>query len=1147
MLTSADVRRKARLAVILRAARKSNPAPGRQVVTEAGAKKYHPLQVGDTIPPGWRALTEGQRAAVDALSPEGVQRYRAARVEGRTHAEALKFAGGSSARKAPAKKAAAPQRVFGSDAAIAVGKFKPGGPDGYRAKSAPDAPLRATRAEAEADERAYWAARDAAEARPAKAASAKKAATPAASRSALNAGEALDLERVIANGGTLNERDMSVFTRERLDALAARGLVTVEGPEGVRVYSATPQARRMSTTRREVEPPVSATQPWKYTSMGGEGRTPPGQQHPIAGLMTPANSARFLRFVADREESRPGGDAGFVRDLRQLADRVEKGGTFRPVDAQRALLRLSAQHEGGDSRRGILLETAADGLSVRVNSEDRTQWQIGADAKAHVRMVQAEGSTPAAPASSVDRRVADAEARSTRARERAGRAQARLDAVTGQTAQERGLAEHFPLGVGGGGGGRRGASDARLAQTAQAFRERDRAQHDARVAELRAAQLRAEHDAAGKYSRDTVSAGDAIKVKGTWWRVQKANDKTVQVDAGPGFDVKYRWDQVTDHRAAAARAQPKATSANKRLPAVTEAGGRGHSVGTVSQLQSVKRLNGAPDSDVEVFHDGRWQQDSPTIEAQYGPGERLAWRWVEPGSKAAPEPARPVRPAVARPAPFDSEAENTPERVAARRQALAGLAGVAQPIRERAPRPSDLTPQERAEMGRVHVDRRRMSPEAIATAQARRPDRPAPTYDLVYSHPDLPGQEFGTQRAAARAAAAAKATPEAPHAAFPDTPPAGTNYSAESWAALSDHEKRRVLETQIHFGTRHVAELSQERDALRKEAESWPQGDRRRDMVLGGGFHKGDLAKRQDEIDRVQAMVDGMKAALAAAGDAGKDAPAPPKAPTAEERAAQAAATRRQNVQMLGEQLDRLEREIADAEAGSNFRFQQHEKSALLGRLSRLEGEQGADAVSARIAELRRRAEAVQSVQERDAATAAARRAHFAAQTDTALTQLGDRFGDHRPTADLVARMRANGWVLTDNPHPGSYVFESPDGTKSVNVNLPSREGQRVSFYTARGKSTYKALGEYIGPPLAPQGPQSTATARPAWLTNAIERLRQVTDPGQRRMILASLPKGQLLELAAALGIKPRRQNMTAGEIAGLIAAASSGALAKAG
>ena len=42
--------------------------------------------------------------------------------------------------------------VLGSDAARAVGRFTPGGPIGYHAETAPDAPLRADRSTAEDDE-----------------------------------------------------------------------------------------------------------------------------------------------------------------------------------------------------------------------------------------------------------------------------------------------------------------------------------------------------------------------------------------------------------------------------------------------------------------------------------------------------------------------------------------------------------------------------------------------------------------------------------------------------------------------------------------------------------------------------------------------------------------------------------------------------------------------------------------------------------------------------------------------------------------------------------------------------------------------------------------------------------------------------------
>lgn len=46
-------------------------------------------------------------------------------------------------------------RVMGSDSARAVGRFDPDGPSGYRSATAPNAPLRATRAEAVEDERAW--------------------------------------------------------------------------------------------------------------------------------------------------------------------------------------------------------------------------------------------------------------------------------------------------------------------------------------------------------------------------------------------------------------------------------------------------------------------------------------------------------------------------------------------------------------------------------------------------------------------------------------------------------------------------------------------------------------------------------------------------------------------------------------------------------------------------------------------------------------------------------------------------------------------------------------------------------------------------------------------------------------------------------
>lgn len=51
-------------------------------------------------------------------------------------------------------------RVLPADATQAIGRFRPEGPLGYRAKSVTDAPLRATRDEALADEVAHWEAID---------------------------------------------------------------------------------------------------------------------------------------------------------------------------------------------------------------------------------------------------------------------------------------------------------------------------------------------------------------------------------------------------------------------------------------------------------------------------------------------------------------------------------------------------------------------------------------------------------------------------------------------------------------------------------------------------------------------------------------------------------------------------------------------------------------------------------------------------------------------------------------------------------------------------------------------------------------------------------------------------------------------------
>lgn len=97
------------LGVELRAARKSNPRPGRQVVSAEGMKQYG-LPIGADILPGMRKLTALQQQAVEALrtsSPEAYGRYVAERRQGKTHTDAMKSAGVPAKKATPAKAAKA--------------------------------------------------------------------------------------------------------------------------------------------------------------------------------------------------------------------------------------------------------------------------------------------------------------------------------------------------------------------------------------------------------------------------------------------------------------------------------------------------------------------------------------------------------------------------------------------------------------------------------------------------------------------------------------------------------------------------------------------------------------------------------------------------------------------------------------------------------------------------------------------------------------------------------------------------------------------------------------------------------------------------------------------------------------------------------
>ncbi|MER7135365.1 DUF3560 domain-containing protein [Streptomyces sp. NPDC000341] len=56
----------------------------------------------------------------------------------------------------------------------------------------------------------------------------------------------------------------------------------------------------------------------------------------------------------------------------------------------------------------------------------------------------------------------------------------------------------------------------------------------------------------GRYSKDNVSKGDLVRIRGEWRRVARANPTTVSVTTGYSWTDKYGWEEVRDHRTPAA-------------------------------------------------------------------------------------------------------------------------------------------------------------------------------------------------------------------------------------------------------------------------------------------------------------------------------------------------------------------------------------------------------------------------------------------------------------------------------------------------------------------------------------------------------------------------------------------------------------------
>lgn len=79
------------------------------------------------------------------------------------------------------------------------------------------------------------------------------------------------------------------------------------------------------------------------------------------------------------------------------------------------------------------------------------------------------------------------------------------------------------------------------------------AERDGRAADLAYWQgIRDEQIANGEatnYGPETVSKGDAVKIRGRWHRVARANTKSVSVETGYSWTDRSPWHEVQDHRA----------------------------------------------------------------------------------------------------------------------------------------------------------------------------------------------------------------------------------------------------------------------------------------------------------------------------------------------------------------------------------------------------------------------------------------------------------------------------------------------------------------------------------------------------------------------------------------------------------------------
>lgn len=98
-----------------------------------------------------------------------------------------------------------------------------------------------------------------------------------------------------------------------------------------------------------------------------------------------------------------------------------------------------------------------------------------------------------------------------------------------------------------------GGSALRFRKPEGTYRERLETKRDARTRDLEFWQnVRSEQVEAGEatnYGPETVSKGDAVKIRGGWHRVARANKKSVSVETAYSWTDRAPWHEVQDHRA----------------------------------------------------------------------------------------------------------------------------------------------------------------------------------------------------------------------------------------------------------------------------------------------------------------------------------------------------------------------------------------------------------------------------------------------------------------------------------------------------------------------------------------------------------------------------------------------------------------------